>query len=120
MPLDGLTGVAYSPSGEQSPPPATTRRSISGRWGIPRAALKQSLIGDEDSILALVWSPDGKTIITASSDGSIRFRDAATLDPLRVIDHQPEWVQALAISPDGRLSGRRPLQRHPELVRHEE
>jgi len=60
------------------------------------------LIGDEESILALVWSPDGQTIITASSDGSIRFRDAKTLDPLRVIDHQPEWVQALAVSPDGR------------------
>jgi WD40 repeat protein len=45
----------------------------------------------------LVWC-DGQTIITASSDGSIRFRDAKTLDPLRVIDHQPE-VQALAIAP---------------------
>jgi WD40 repeat protein len=60
------------------------------------------LIGDEDSILALVWLPDGQTIITASSDGSIRFRDAKTLDPIRVIDHQPEWVQALATSPDGK------------------
>ena len=24
-----------------------------------------------------------------------------TLNPLRVIDHQPDWVQALSISPDG-------------------
>ena len=49
------------------------------------------------------WSgrPNGKTIVTSSSDGSIRFRDAATLDPLRVIDHQPDWVEALSISPDG-------------------
>jgi WD40 repeat protein len=53
------------------------------------------------AILALVWTPNGKTIVTSSSDGSIRFRDAATLDPLRVIDHQPDWVQALSISPDG-------------------
>jgi WD40 repeat protein len=59
------------------------------------------LIADEGSILALVWTPNGKTIVTSSSDGSVRFRDAATLDPLRVIDHQPDWVQALSISLDG-------------------
>ena len=39
-------------------------------------------------------------LITSSADGSIRFRDAATLDP-GMIDHQPDWVQALSISPDG-------------------
>ena len=44
--------------------------------GETEGALKQSLIADEESILSLVWSPDGQTIITASSDGSIRFRDA--------------------------------------------
>jgi dipeptidyl aminopeptidase/acylaminoacyl peptidase len=101
--LDGLTGVAYSPSGEHVAAAGYDKTIYIWKVGDTEGALKQSLIGDEDSILALVWSPDGKTIITASSDGSIRFRDAATLDPLRVIDHQPEWVQALAISPDGRF-----------------
>lgn len=62
----------------------------------------RSLIADEDSILSLVWSPDGRTIITSSSDGSIRLRDAISLDPIAVIDHQPDWVEALGISPDGK------------------
>jgi len=100
--LDGLIGIAYSPSGEQIAAAGYDKTIYIWTVGETEGTLKQSLIGDEDSILALVWSPDGKTIITASSDGSIRFRDAKTLDPLRVIDHQPEWVQALAISPDGR------------------
>jgi WD40 repeat protein len=100
--LDGLNGIAYSPSGEQISAAGYDKTIYIWAVGDTEGSLKQSLIGDEESILALVWSPDGKTIITASSDGSIRFRDAKTLDPLRVIDHQPDWVQALAISPDGR------------------
>jgi WD40 repeat protein len=50
----------------------------------------------------MVWSPDRKTIITASSDGSIRFRDAATLEPISVIDKQTDWVETLDISPNGK------------------
>jgi WD40 repeat protein len=100
--LDGLNGIAYSPSGDQVSAAGYDKTIYIWTVGETEGALKQSLIADEESILALVWSPDGQTIITASSDGSIRFRDAKTLDPLRVVDHQPEWVQALAISPDGR------------------
>ncbi len=100
--LDGLTGIAYSPSGDQVSAAGYDKTIYIWNVGETEGTLKQSLIADEESILALVWSPDGQTIVTASSDGSIRFRDAKTLDPQRVIDHQPEWVQALAISPDGR------------------
>jgi WD40 repeat protein len=63
--------------------------------------LTQSLIADQDTLLALVWSPDGKTIVTASSDGSIRLRDTK-LDLTGMIDRQPDWVEALDISPDGK------------------
>jgi WD40 repeat protein len=49
----------------------------------------------------LVWSPDGKIIVTASSDGSIRFRDTK-LDLIRAIDQQSDWAETLAISSDGR------------------
>ena len=100
--LDGLNGIAYSPSGDMVSAAGYDKTVYIWKVGDTEGALKQSLIADEESILALVWSPDGQTIITSSSDGSIRFRDAKTLDPLRVIDHQPEWVQALAISPDGK------------------
>jgi WD40 repeat protein len=98
---DGLNAVAYSPSGDRVAAAGYDKTIYIWRLGNDDGHLDQSLIADEDSILSLVWSPDGKTIITASSDGSIRFRDAATLEPIRVIDHQSDWVEALSVSPDG-------------------
>jgi WD40 repeat protein len=98
---DGLSGLAYSPAGDRVAAAGYDKTIYIWRLGNEDGHLDQSLIADEDSILSLVWSPNGKTIITSSSDGSIRFRDAATLDPIRVIDHQPDWVEALSVSPDG-------------------
>jgi dipeptidyl aminopeptidase/acylaminoacyl peptidase len=98
---DGLTSIAYSPSGKQIAAAGYDKTIYVWEVGDSDGKMVRSLIADEDSILSLAWTPDGKTLITSSSDGSIRFRDAATLDPIRVIDHQPEWVEALGISPDG-------------------
>ncbi|HEY6293581.1 MAG TPA: c-type cytochrome domain-containing protein [Terriglobia bacterium] len=99
---DGLSGLAYSPSGDQIAAAGYDKTIYVWSLGKDGGRLVHSLIADEDSILALVWSPDGKEIITSSSDGSIRFRDAATLNPISVIDHQPDWVEALGLSPDGK------------------
>src|SRR5271157_6345132 len=93
--------MAYSPSGFQIAAAGYDKTIYVWEVGESDGRLLRSLIADEDSILALAWTPDGKTLITSSSDESIRFRDAATLDPVGVIDHQPDWVEALAISPDG-------------------
>lgn len=100
---DGLTSIAYSPSGSELAAAGYDKTIYVWHLKSEEGSLTQSLIADEDSILALIWSPDGKTIITSSSDGSIRFRDATTLNPVGVIDHQPDWVEALGISPDGNL-----------------
>jgi WD40 repeat protein len=98
---DGLTSIAYSPSGKQIAAAGYDKTIYVWEVGDSDGRLLRSLIADEDSILALAWTPDGKMLITSSSDGSIRFRDAATLDPVGVIAHQLDWVEALSISPDG-------------------
>ncbi|HMD83087.1 MAG TPA: LpqB family beta-propeller domain-containing protein [Terriglobia bacterium] len=98
---DGLTSMAYSPSGFQIAAAGYDKTIYVWQVGDSDGRLLRSLIADEDSILALAWTPDGKMLVTSSSDGSIRFRDAATLDPIGVIAHQPDWVEALSLSPDG-------------------
>ena len=98
---DGLTSLAYSPSGEQVAAAGYDKTIYIWRLAADDGHLSQSLISDQDSLLSLIWSPDGKIIISASTDGSIRFRDTK-LDLLGVIDRQPDWVETLAISPDGK------------------
>jgi WD40 repeat protein len=98
---DGLTSIAYAPSGKQIAAAGYDKTIYVWEVGDTDGRLLRSLIADEDSILALAWTPDEKMLITSSSDGSIRLRDAATLDPVGIIAHQPDWVEALGISPDG-------------------
>ncbi|HEX7654076.1 MAG TPA: WD40 repeat domain-containing serine/threonine-protein kinase, partial [Verrucomicrobiae bacterium] len=48
------------------------------------------------------WSPDGQTILTASSDQTLRFWAADTLQPERVLHGHENEVWCAAWSPDGR------------------
>ena len=100
--LDGLTSVAFSPSGDEIAAGGYDKTIYIWHVNEEDGHLSRSLIADEDSLLALAWSPDGKTIVTASSDASIRLRDAATLDPVRVLDKQSDWVEAIDLSSDGK------------------
>jgi WD40 repeat protein len=100
--LDGIASLAYAPSGNQLAAGGYDKTIWIWNLGDKDGSLAQFLVADEDSILQIAWSPDGKTIISSSADGSIKIRDAATLNPLRMLANQPDWVEALSVSPDGR------------------
>jgi hypothetical protein len=92
--LDGLTGVAYSPSGEHVAAAGYDKTIYVWKVGDTEGALKQSLID------------------TISRRGDAR-PDTGNRSPTGMgagAGHQPRW----------QISGRRPLQRHAELVRREE
>ena len=98
---DGLTSVAYSPAGNQVAAAGYDKTIYVWNLAENDGQLSQSLIADQDSVLSLLWSPDGKMIVAASSDGSIRVRNNK-LDLVGLIDRQPDWVEALAMSPNNR------------------
>jgi WD40 repeat protein len=66
----------------------------------------RELPGHTSSITGLAFSPDGKTLLSASeaSDGSIRFWDVSSGNLLRSLAiNSKNGALALAISPDGNL-----------------
>ena len=59
--------------------------------------------GHESAITALSYQPDGKAIVSASADESIRFWDSSTAMQQRVIDLHQKGLRAVAVSEDARL-----------------
>jgi WD40 repeat protein len=62
-----------------------------------------TLRGGEGAVLAVAYSPDGKIIAAAGSDGSVRFWDAATGRPYMTIRAHEAWIFGLGFSTDGKL-----------------
>ena len=58
--------------------------------------------GIPSSVESAAFSPDGRRIVTASSDNTARIWDAATGKQIAVLQGHTGWVQSAAFSPDGR------------------
>lgn len=112
QPLKDQFTLAFSPDG--------TRLIAGGAdnrirlWKIGETALdgtnpmQEAIYAHDGAILRLVYSPDGKTIFSSGEDRAIKVWDADKVVQKAVFDGQPDWVTALAVSPDGKnlLAGR--------------
>ena len=66
------------------------------------SSLVRTLLGHTNSVNACVFSLDGRFIITASSDKTLRVWEIATGQTLRTLKGHTDSVNACALSPDGR------------------
>jgi WD40 repeat protein/serine/threonine protein kinase len=60
-----------------------------------------SLVGHEESVTGVVFSPDGTKIISSSKDKTVRIWDARTGIELMVLHGHADRVLGVAVSPDG-------------------
>lgn len=101
-PIDGVITVAFHPSGDQVAAAGYDKMIRVWNLAEKNGSLAQSAFAHEDVILRIVYSPDGKYIISTSADRTIKVWDSATLAPVKVLEKQTDWVEAMSISPDGK------------------
>jgi RNA polymerase sigma factor (sigma-70 family) len=96
-------GIAFSPDGKILA--AARRRNAPNvqLWNTQTGQLIRELKGHTASPLSVVFSSDGKTVISCGDDSTIRFWDVATGRETAKLDIHSGQVYPLALSSDGKL-----------------
>jgi len=72
-------------------------------WNIANGSEIQNLTGHSNSIRSVIYSSDGKQILTASQDQSVRIWDTGNGKIIRVINDETGFFRNAIFSPNGRF-----------------
>jgi WD40 repeat protein len=72
-------------------------------WDAETGKLVANLKGHANLVLCLAWTADGKTLISGSTDYSIRTWNTTTWQQISVLTGHTNFVWGIAISPNGRI-----------------
>jgi hypothetical protein len=110
-----LYSLAFSPTGDQVAAAGVDNRiriwqvSTDGKEGTNPLLI--SKFAHETPVLRLVWSADGKTLVSAGEDRLIKVWNAADLSIRQTLPKQSDWASGIALLPSnsqlfvGRIDG---------------
>jgi WD40 repeat protein len=91
--------AAFSPDGKTL---VTGAGGFLWSWDVATGKSKADLLGHEEGVQAVAYSPDGSRILTGSRDGVARFWEAATGKPVGQPLQHKDTVWAVGYSRDGK------------------
>jgi WD40 repeat protein len=63
--------------------------------------LARSAFAHEGAILRLLFAPGSQSLVTTGDDRQVKLWDVMALSERLVLERQPDWAPAIALSPDG-------------------
>ncbi|MRR37648.1 WD40 repeat domain-containing protein, partial [bacterium] len=96
---EGIEALVFSPTGNLLA--ASLGRAVR-LWDAHSGESRGKLTNHTDSVSALAFTPDGRQLASASSDGTIQIWAVADRTELRCLRSSGEGLAALAMLPDGR------------------
>jgi WD40 repeat protein len=82
---------------------ATPHKNTIKVWVVATGKQQMAIKTPESAVRSMVFSPDGKTLVTGGDDGMIRLWDLATGKEVATLTGHKDDVLSLAFSPDGNL-----------------
>src|SRR4051794_28679734 len=71
--------------------------------GVELPTLVATLKGHKEAVRALAYSPDGKTLVSGSFDGTLKLWDVATRTERLTLNGHKADVLCVAYAPDGKI-----------------
>lgn len=100
---NGATSLAISPDGQHIYAANYMEPGLVRIWNTKTGKLIRRINSHKTGITVLALSPDGKTLMTGSTDTTIKLWNTQTGQLMRTLGGHTKPINAIAFSPDGKI-----------------